>query len=127
MDPGTQAAKSPTAGYRSVGPFAAKAVIVAVICLASFWLIFSWVDSVVDRRVRQFEATFKSATKIGGRDFWTKIESELEAQAAGKSDLSPEKKQRILAQLKMVSDRWRPFATDVFTVISGEANPPHKP
>ena len=36
-------------------------------------------------------------------------------------DLSPEKKQKILSQIKIVSDRWRPFLTEAAAAIEGES------
>jgi hypothetical protein len=38
-----------------------------------------------------------------------------------RTDLSPEKKQKILSQIKIVSDRWRPFLTEAAAAIEGES------
>ena len=39
-----------------------------------------------------------------------------------RTDLPPEKKAKILAQIKAVSDRWRPFLTEAAAAIEGDAN-----
>ena len=59
--------------------------------------------------MQQLEHTLRTATSLGGRQFWTKLESELDKLADPRTDLPPEKKAKILSQIKAISDRWRPF------------------
>ena len=91
-----------------IGQFAVKTVIVAVASVVSAWIMLDVLDGFAERRMQQFERTLQSATSIGGRQFWTKLENQLDQLADPKSDIPPERKQRILAQVKVISDRWRP-------------------
>jgi hypothetical protein len=99
-----------------IGQFLIKTVIVAA------WIMLDVLDDFADRRMQQFERTFRSATSIGGRPFWTKLEHQLDELADPKSDIPPEKKQKILAQIKVLSDRWRPFVLEAAASIEGDAN-----
>ncbi len=42
------------------------------------------------------------------------------------TDIPPEKKAKILSQIKAVSDRWRPFLQEATAAIEGDANKPQK-
>jgi hypothetical protein len=44
----------------------------------------------------------------GGRVFWEAVEKKVDAFANG-NDLSPEKKAKIIASLRKISDRYRPY------------------
>jgi hypothetical protein len=45
----------------------------------------------------------------GGREFWSRIERELDRAAQPSSDLPPEEKEKILNDLHVIAARWRPF------------------
>jgi hypothetical protein len=105
-----------------IGQFLIKTVIVAAAVVVSAWIMLDVLDDFADRRMQQFERTFRSATSIGGRPFWTKLEHQLDELADPKSDIPPEKKQKILAQIKVLSDRWRPFVLEAAASIEGDAN-----
>jgi hypothetical protein len=105
-----------------IGQFAIKAVIVAVTVVVAAWIILDMLDGFADRRMQQFERTLQFATSIGGRQFWSKLENQLDQLADPKSDIAPEKKQRVLAQIKVISDRWRPFLMEAVASIEGESS-----
>ncbi|HUK60455.1 MAG TPA: hypothetical protein VLV50_14595 [Stellaceae bacterium] len=48
-----------------------------------------------------------------GRQFWTRIEHDIEAAADPKNDIDPEKKARLLASLHVLVDRAKPFADEL--------------
>jgi hypothetical protein len=50
----------------------------------------------------------------------------LENQADPQSDLSPEKKQKLLAQIRTLSDRWRPFIQEALSDFSSDIKEPAK-
>jgi hypothetical protein len=110
-----------------IGQFAVKTVIVAGAIVVSMWIMLDVLDDFADRRMQQFERTLRSATSLGGRQFWTKLENQLEQLADPKSDIPAEKKQKILAQIKVISDRWRPFLMEAGAAIEGETKQPAKP
>ena len=107
-----------------IGQFLIKTVIVAAAIVVSAW-ISAWIlldilDDFADRRMQQVQQTMQSYTRLGGRQFWTKLENQLDQLADPRSDLPPEKKAKILAQIKVVADRWRPFLREATATIEGE-------
>jgi hypothetical protein len=120
----TQEPTSPAidSGLGPIGVFLIKTVIVSVAIVMSAWIMLGVLDDFATRRMQQLEQTLRTATSLGGRQFWTKLEGELDKLADGRTDLPPEKKAKILAQIKAVSDRWRPFLTEVAAAIEGDAN-----
>ena len=109
-----------------IGQFAVKTVIIAGVTVVSAWIMLDVLDDFADRRMQQFERTMRSATSLGGRQFWTKLENQLDQLADPKSDLPPEKKQKIFAQIKVVADRWRPFVQEAAASIEGDSTKPPK-
>jgi hypothetical protein len=88
-------------------PFLVKTVIVVVAIIG----ILSYINSLAEERVAELKETFGH---VGGRSFWAKVEAQLESLADPKSDLTPEKKKRIMTQIRVISDRWRPFLNEAF-------------
>lgn len=109
-----------------IAQFTVKTVIVCVAIVVSGFIMLDYVDDFATRRIEQMDAALRPFTKIGGKQFWSKLEEELNNQADPKSDLSPEKKRKILSQIKIISDRWRPFLTEAASSIAGDANHPAK-
>jgi hypothetical protein len=108
-----------------ISQFAIKTVIVGMVGALSVWFVLSEIDDLVDKRVREIKATIESGKSIGGREFWTRFEEELERQADQKNDLSPDKKEKLLAQIRTLSDRWRPLVVEALSVL--DASKPAKP
>jgi hypothetical protein len=104
-----------------IAQFALKTAIVAVAIVLSAWIMLDVLEGFVTRRVEQLEATIRSATVIGGRQFWTNLEEELDKFADPRADISPEKKRKILSEIKVISDRWRPFLSEAAASIAGDA------
>ena len=88
--------------------FAIKTCIVAVVVtacavFAADWVIGSAEESFA-RSVRSIQQT-----SIGGRKFWTRLEAELDRAAAPASDLPPERKQKLINNVRTLAARWRPL------------------
>jgi hypothetical protein len=115
-EPAAQAAANSTLG--PLGQFVFKTAIVAGAILLSAWIMLDMLDDFATRRMQQLDTTIRSA--FGGRQFWTKLEDELDRLADPRNDLSPEKKQKILSQIKIISTRWRPFLVETRASILGE-------
>jgi hypothetical protein len=109
-------------GLGPIGQFALKTVIVSAAIVVSGWFVLDLLDDFATRRMEQLERTIRSATAIGGRPFWTKLERQLDALADPETDISAEKKQKILSQIKVISDRWRPFVLEATSTIVGDSN-----
>jgi hypothetical protein len=107
-----------------IGQFAVKTVIVSLAIILSGWILLDVLDDFASRRMQQLETTLRSASAVGGRQFWTKFEEELDKLADPRMDISPEKKRKILSQIKIISDRWRPLLIEAASLITGEPNPP---
>jgi hypothetical protein len=103
-----------------IGQFALKTAIVAAAIVLSAWIMLDVLDSFATRRMQQLETAMRSATTLGGRQFWTKLEEELDKFADPRADISPEKKRKILSQIKVISDRWRPFLSEAASSIAGD-------
>jgi len=121
-------ATSPAADMRlgPIGQFAVKTVIITVAIVVSAWIMLDILDDFADRRMQQIERSLRSATSLGGRQFWAKLENQLDQLADPKSDLPPEKKAKILAQIKVVADRWRPLLLEAASAVEGDAPKPQK-
>jgi hypothetical protein len=104
-----------------MGQFAFKSSIVSIAIVLSAWIMLDLLDAFASRRMQQLDATIHSATAIGGRQFWTKLEEELDKFTDPRMDISPEKKRKILSQIKVISDRWRPFLIEAASSIGGDA------
>jgi hypothetical protein len=101
-------------------------VIIAAAIVVSAWIMLDILDDFADRRMQQIERSLRSATSLGGRQFWAKLENQLDQLADPKSDLPPEKKAKILAQIKVVADRWRPLLLEAAAAVEGDAPKPQK-
>jgi hypothetical protein len=107
-----------------MGQFALKTAIVSAAIVLSAWIMLDMLDDFASRRMQQLETTMRSATAIGGREFWAKLEGELDRLADPRADIPPEKRQKILSQIKVISDRWRPFLSQATSTIAGDAGQP---
>src|SRR6476619_2272193 len=124
----TQEPTSPAldAGLGPIGLFLIKTVIVSAAIVLSAWILLDVLDGFATRRMQQLEQPIRTATSLGGRQLWTKLEGELDKLAFGKMDMPPEKKAKILTQIKAVSDRWRPFLQEATAAIEGDAKKSQK-
>ena len=61
----------PDAGLGPIGLFLIKTVIVSAAIVLSAWILLDVVDGFATRRMQQLEQTLRTATSLGGRQFWT--------------------------------------------------------
>ena len=59
-----------------------------------------------------WQASLQEYTKIGGAQFWLKVENGLDQLADPKSELPEEKRQKILANIRAIRERWWPFIAE---------------
>jgi hypothetical protein len=62
-------------------------------------------------------------TKVGGAQFWEKMEHELDRAADPASALPAEQKRKLLAQIHTVVERWRPFMAEVAPLFADFQRP----
>ncbi len=91
-------------------------VLIVVVLLSAATLIPAWL---LATKIQKDLAGFST----GGRQFWTKLESELGRAADPSSDLPEAKKRKILSDLRAIVERWRPYAAQLgplFSDLRGE-------
>jgi hypothetical protein len=85
----------------------------------------------IDARARAFveetQARIQQYTKVGGHEFWAKLEDQLERAASPDRDLPAEQKQKLLSEIRVVVERWRPFMSEVAPLFADFRGPPACP
>jgi hypothetical protein len=104
--------------------FTAKAVIVIALSAVAVIYSSSFIAANVDRAAERIQTRFSEAVKLGGREFWSKLETGIAQAAEPRNDLPEEKKQKLLADVRTIATRWRPFAAEVGRLF---AEPPASP
>jgi hypothetical protein len=112
--------RAETAGLSPLVVFAAKTLIVASVCTTSIIIAASFLTAYVGDAADRLG----SLTKVGGAQFWNRLEADLGKAAAPDSGLSPEKQKQILEQLRLVSNKWKPFLSEAYTIITEPATAP---
>jgi hypothetical protein len=77
----------------------------------------------VERMVENAQAKMQQYTKVGGASFWEKMEHELDRAADPASDLPAEQKRKLLAQIHVIVERWRPFMTEIAPLFADFQKP----
>jgi hypothetical protein len=91
--------------------FAIKTCLVAIVTIfAALWIIDS-VANTIRESVVYTMAELREQVQLprGGKQFWEKIEQQLDRAADTSSDLPPEKKQKLINDVRVIVARWRPF------------------
>lgn len=96
---------------RGIGRPAGK-VLVAVAVFALFMVPVSYaISSGIARGVKQTEI------KVGGREFWTKLEQGLIEFSTEKHDLPPEQEAQLRQAVQRIVARVRPFASELRLIL----------
>jgi hypothetical protein len=77
----------------------------------------------VEQMVENAQAKMQQYTKVGGASFWEKMEHELDRAADPGSDLPAEQKRKLLAQIHVIVERWRPFMTEIAPLFADFQKP----
>jgi hypothetical protein len=101
----------PTEG--GIGQFALKAAIVIGLIAGTAVISAALLLPKIERIIVNAQARVQQLTKFGGHEFWTKAERELARAAEPTSDLTPEQRRRILSQINVIVERWRPFIAEI--------------
>lgn len=103
--------------WREVKEFAVKAGIVLALLFAAMMYGALQVQQIVDSAGYNVRATVERVVTRGGSQFWTKLERELDRLAQPGADLPEAKKQKLLANIRTIVDRWRPFVTEAGAIF----------
>ena len=107
----------------SLGRFAVKTAIVVAACTIGIIAVLWFIDSVVEARIDQIDeiiAMHLKTSKISNHDLWTRFEKTLEKQAGPAGEISAEDRRKIVAEVRIIGDRWRPFVKELIAAAAGE-------
>src|SRR5215203_4063434 len=113
-----------TRGVATVGSgsdlsrFAMKAGIVVCLVVAALAISSVLIASKVERSIGSIKSV-----KFGGHQFWTRLENELNRMART-DDLPEAKKQKLLADIRAIAAKWRPFIVEIQSVLGDPSKPP---
>lgn len=97
-----------------VTPFIIKTCVVAAVVTACTIFVTDWIIGSVEESFARSFANVQQVvssvqeTSIGGRKFWARVEEELDRAASPASDLPPERKQKLINNVRTIVARWRP-------------------
>lgn len=64
--------------------------------------------------------------KIGGAKFWSRVEETVDRMAAPGSDMPEAKKQKLLADIRAIGAKWRPFLVEIHSALDVPNGPAPK-
>jgi hypothetical protein len=107
-----------------LGQFTLKALIIIGLIAGAFILSAALLVPRIERIVADTETKMQQYTKVGGAQFWAKVEGELGRAADPAYELPPEKKRKLLSQIHVLVERWRPFVAEVAPLFADLQRPP---
>jgi hypothetical protein len=119
-DPTLQGGSHPIR-WGAIKQFAIKAAIVFGLLIAAIMYFSIETKEIVDSALYRMEMNVQNI--VNTRSFLPRLEQELDRAAQPDRELPPEKKQKLLSDIRIVVDRWRPFVTEA-TAIFAPKNPP---
>jgi hypothetical protein len=96
-----------------LGQFALKAGIVAVAITAIFIVSGLFIISSAHSALNSFKDMGR-----GGAEFWSRVERELDRMASPESDLPAAKKEKLLADIRAIGAKWRPFLIELHSALT---------
>jgi hypothetical protein len=121
--PGNTRSFAPASPRGDLGLFVVKALVVIGLIAGLFTLSAALLTSRLERLVQDTHDSMQQYTKVGGAEFWEKMEHELDRAADPASDLPAEQKRKLLAQIHTVVERWRPFMAEVAPLFADFQRP----
>src|SRR5215831_2187961 len=114
---------APSQRRGELGQFTLKALILIGLIAGAFVLSAALLVPRIERIVANTEAKMQRYTKIGGAQFWAKVEGELERAVDPAHDMPPEKKRKLLSQIHVLVERWRPFVAEIAPLFADFQRP----
>ena len=106
-----------------LGQFTLKALIMIGLIAGAFILSAALLAPRIERIVENTEAKMQQYTKVGGAQFWEKLERELGRAADPAYEIPPEKKRKLLSQIHVLVERWRPFMAETAPLFADFQRP----
>ena len=99
---------APTTSH-GLAQFALKVGIVVALVATAIAITTNLVATKIETTRAAWQTTLQEHSKIGGAQFWSKIEKGLDQLADPKSEMPENKRQKILSDIRAIRDRWWPF------------------
>ena len=96
-----------------LGQFALKTGIVALAITAIFIVLGLFIVSSAQNALSSVRDLGR-----GGAEFWSRAERELDRMASPESDLPPAKKEKLLADIRAIGAKWRPFIVELRSALT---------
>lgn len=104
------------AGGAGLGQFAIKTAIVAGALAAVIVVSGSYLAGSINNSIQETVSNVRSL-KIGGAKFWSRVEETVDWMAAPGSDMPEAKKQKLLADIRAIGAKWRPFLVEIHSAL----------
>jgi hypothetical protein len=108
-----------------MGPFAIKTAIVAVAVAAVIVVAGGFIAGTVNNSIRETVSSVRNM-KIGGAKFWSGLEETLDRLAEPGRDIPEAKKQKLLADIRAIGIKWRPFLVEIHSALDVTNSPETK-
>jgi hypothetical protein len=89
--------------------FTLKVGIIVVLIAIAIVITTSLVATKIEATRAAWQTTLQEHSKIGGAQFWSKVEQGLDQLADPKSEMPEDKRAKILSDIRAIRDRWWPF------------------
>jgi hypothetical protein len=110
---------APGSTFGDLSRFAIKAGIVAFCIAAALSISGIIVESKIEKALNNLKSV-----KIGGAQFWSRMEAELDRMASPASDLPEAKRQKLLADVHAIAVKWHPFVAELKSALAVQDSPP---
>jgi len=117
----TGAKRGKSAGAGGIGLFAVKAAIVGCAVAAVILVAGVFVTATLETSINEIVTNAKTL-KVGGHAFWSRVEQTLDRLAAPETDLPADKKAKLLADIRAIGTKWRPFLVEIHSALDVEAS-----
>ena len=97
------------AASQGLAQFTLKVGIIVVLVAIAIVVTTNLVATKIEATRAAWQTTIQEHSKIGGAQFWAKVEKGLDQLADSKSEMPEEKRQKILANIRAIRERWWPF------------------
>jgi hypothetical protein len=112
----------PGSTFSDLSRFAIKAGVVAFCIAAALTVSGVIVGSKIEKAINNVKSV-----KIGGAQFWSRMEAELDRMASPVSDLPEAKKQKLLADVRAIAAKWHPFVAEIQSALASPDSPTQPP
>jgi hypothetical protein len=100
------------AASQGLAQFTLKVGIIVVLVAIAIVVTTNLVATKIEATRAAWQTTLQEHSKIGGAQFWSKVEKSLDQLADPKSEMPEEKRQKILSNIRVLRDRWWPFIAE---------------